>query len=207
MVFHPYIFTKNFLKNLWKESIVFKWFLSNFNRFYYSDFLFLYIYEKFLKNLWKQNILFQTILLLGFSLLKDLQKFFEKFMETKYCVSNYFVAWIFPSYIFTKLFWKIYGYKILYSKLFCYSDFPSLYIFTKNFWKIYEDKILYLGGFWVIFNLFWQLDLPFLYIYKRCLKNLWKKNCILSYFVTQIFTSYIYLRKFFEKFTETKYCI
>ena len=132
---------KNFLKNLWKESIVFKWFLSNFNRFCCSDFLFLYIYKKFLKNLWKQNILFQTILLLGFSLLKDLQKIFEKFMKTKYCVSNYFVAWI-------------------------------IYIFTKLFEKFMDTKY-----------------------------------CIPSYFVTQIFLSYIYLRKIFEKFMKTKYCI
>ena len=62
-------------------------------------------------------------------------------MKTKYCVSNYFVAWI-------------------------------IYIFTKLFEKFMDTKY-----------------------------------CIPSYFVTQIFLSYIYLRKIFEKFMKTKYCI
>ena len=51
---------ENFLKNYWKQNIIFKSFLSNFKLFYYSDFPFLYIHESFLKKK-KQTLAYKII--------------------------------------------------------------------------------------------------------------------------------------------------
>ena len=50
-IFRSYILLKFFEKFMKTENIVFKWFLSNFNVFCSSDFLFLNIRKNFLKNL------------------------------------------------------------------------------------------------------------------------------------------------------------
>ena len=56
LVFHSYIFTKNFWNIIWKQKLMYSYdFLGNFKLFYYSDFPSLYIPKKFLKNLWKQK--------------------------------------------------------------------------------------------------------------------------------------------------------
>ena len=116
-----------------RKNIVFKWFLSNFKLFCSSDFLFLHIYENVLKSLWKQKLMY----------LSD-------FLVT----SNFFVTWIFRSYILLKFFEKfmkteniVFKWFLSNFNVFCSSDFLFLNIrknFLKNLWKL---KILYLKQF------------------------------------------------------------
>ena len=99
-------------------------------------------------------------------------------------IFSYFVTWIFCSYIFIIVFWKLYSSKIITFKSFFWGILSyfvtwifSSYIFTKIFWKIYENKnILFM---WFFFLLIW------------------------SYFVYWIFCPYIFTN-FFEKFWKQK---
>ena len=80
-------------------------------------------------------------------------KNFEKFMKTKYCISNYFVTQIFCSYIFTNFFWKIYENKILY---------------LSNFWVISNYFVPQIFPPYIFMNIFWNKC----FIYKIFLKVL-----------------------------------
>ena len=92
-----------FLKNLWKQKILYLSYISsNFKQFCHSNFRSYIFTNTFRKIYENKNIVFKW--------------FFR-------VISNYFCTWVSPSYIFTKMFWKIYGNKNI---VFC-----SLKIFWK----------------------------------------------------------------------------
>ena len=59
---------KNFLKNLWKRNIVFKFVLEWFHGISLLWFSVLYIHGNLLKNLWKQKVLYLHAFLSNFKL-------------------------------------------------------------------------------------------------------------------------------------------
>ena len=91
-IFLFHIFTKN--ENFMKTKILYlSNFLSSFKPFCYSGFSFSYIHENFLTNLWKRKVLY---------------------LNDFWVTSNNFATRIFRSYIFTKIYWKIYKNKNLF---------------------------------------------------------------------------------------------
>ena len=91
---------KLFEKSMKTKILYLSDFLSNFQLFCYLNFLFLYIHYSFLKLYSSKIITFKSFFL---------------------GILSYFVTWIFSSYIFTKIFWKIYENKnILFMWFFFY---------------------------------------------------------------------------------------
>ena len=123
-IFPSYIYLQKFIEKCMKKKILhfklFKW-------YYKKCFLIIFsIWIKIVKNY-----------------LKNLLRFTEKFMKTKYCNSNYFVTQIFPSYIYLQKFIeKCMKKKILHFKLFkwyykkCFLIIFSIWIkIVKNYLK------------------------------------------------------------------------
>ena len=94
----------------------FAYFLSIFSQYFryyslgFSSYIFTKLFWNFLKikilylsNFWIIPVYFVTEIIPSYICLR---KVFEKFMKTKYCISNYFVPQIFPCYIFIIFFWK-----------------------------------------------------------------------------------------------------
>ena len=110
--------------------------MSNFNLYYYSDFLFLYIHEKFWK-IYENKILYFKLFCYSDFLFLYIYEFFWKIYENKilylsnfWVISNYFVPQIFPPYIFMNIFWN---------KCFIYKIF--LKVLSSGKWRLFWGRL------------------------------------------------------------------